>query len=593
MNNNLLWHQDPPMVADYMNFYLDKSKRILGVGADHVTLKVLGATNGPIPLKVGTRWFLITTDAVISSVTDLDTGTLSIGSDYYVYACDNNGVIDYVVSLNTTYPTGYTANTSRKIGGFHTLPGDVGTISGHALSGYVALDILPASIWDLKHRARNLNNTGLVYDDRTQLWIQIYDASDDGASGVQSVYGATILDTIDWNAFVERGGVRGMRLLTDPEYQIVARGSNEETNVYDSNDPVLAGRLQKVRQSTGSGLSDITLDASLHTLGGSGYKEYEVTLDATGTPDTFKWRSRIMGGSWGGYTSGVAITGDYQTLEDNVKIKFTATTGHTLNNVWTILVSNLPRDTNARSMISDLGILGLTGSMWSWLQDQSFRWDMPVGYMEVRAAEATATVYHAASPGGNPVYLKFDGAGNPYLCCNMASATADKVVTFGTNQKLIIKHDASAATGGYQVYMNRAGTEPGKILCNIANLTKNAYIHLSYPEFFVQVVHDASAASNGVPVYYDDGADNRLEATFSNSANNTFDTAYFGPAYGSYNLPGTVGSLYKYGTYGDVKLLAGGPWSHGSSAGSRCRVAGDYRWNASSAIGGRFAVPSL
>ena len=73
MNESILWHQDPPFVADYMNFYLDKTKRILGVGSDNTNIKVLGATNGPIPLKVGSRWFIITTDVTVDSVDDLDT----------------------------------------------------------------------------------------------------------------------------------------------------------------------------------------------------------------------------------------------------------------------------------------------------------------------------------------------------------------------------------------------------------------------------------------------------------------------------------------------------------------------------------------
>ncbi|UNF41144.1 hypothetical protein MNL09_03155 [Bartonella krasnovii] len=42
------------------------------------------------------------------------------------------------MSVNATYPDGYTANNSGKIGGFHALCADVGTISGHPLSGYRA-----------------------------------------------------------------------------------------------------------------------------------------------------------------------------------------------------------------------------------------------------------------------------------------------------------------------------------------------------------------------------------------------------------------------------------------------------------------------
>ena len=60
--------------------------------------------------------------------------------------------------------------------------------------------------------------------------------------------------------------------------------------------------------------------------------------DATGTfekiPNTFKWKK----GS-GSYTSGVAITGSMQTLQEGVQITFGGTSGHVLGDVWTISIS--------------------------------------------------------------------------------------------------------------------------------------------------------------------------------------------------------------------------------------------------------------
>lgn len=495
MNEGILWHQDPPFVADYMDFYMDKSKRILGVGSDNTNIKVLGATNGPIPLKVGNRWFLITSDVVVDTATDLDTGSIRAGTDYYVYLCDNNGVADYVISLNSTYPAGYTANNSRKIGGFHTLSADVGTISGHSLSGFVAKDILPASIWCLKHRAKNLNNAGLVYDDRTQLWVQIYLASANGATSVQSVNGATILDMEDWNSFVERGGVAGMRLLSDAEFQIAVRGTNEETNITGSTDPITTG-------------------------------------------------------------------------------------GHL--------------DTAGRRMISNIGLEDTCGAMHQWLLDQSYRFDISAANISLSPAGARATVYHEATPGGNQVYLKFSNSGIPYLCSNMATDTADVWITLGTNQKFIIKHDANASDGGIAVYMDLAAADPGKLLINNTVHGKNVYVSTNYDgAVVVQLVHDASAATNGVALYYDDGTDNRLEATFPNGANNTFDSAYFSPAFSHYNLPGVVGSLLKQGNLGDIKLLAGGYWSSAVDAGSRCRSVNYHRGVGSTSVGGRFACEPL
>lgn len=58
----------------------------------------------------------------------------------------------------------------------------------------------------------------------------------------------------------------------------------------------------------------------------------EVTIDGVGSPNTFKWREN--GGAW---TTGVAITGSDQDLgSTGVDIAFGATTGHSLNDTWTI-----------------------------------------------------------------------------------------------------------------------------------------------------------------------------------------------------------------------------------------------------------------
>jgi hypothetical protein len=79
---------------------------------------------------------------------------------------------------------------------------------------------------------------------------------------------------------------------------------------------------------TGAGLNDLSTN-NVYT--GSVDATFEVEIDATGTPDTFRWRKD--GGSW---TSGVAITGAAQSLSDGVTVTFAATTGHTITDLWTI-----------------------------------------------------------------------------------------------------------------------------------------------------------------------------------------------------------------------------------------------------------------
>lgn len=221
------------------SFPLNKLDRILEVhSTDHDKIVVKGTNL--IPLRIGDQWFLIDTDTNVSTASDIDTGSIDNGKDYYVYACDNSGVLAFKISLNSTYPSGFTADNSRKIGGFHTLCVNVGTISGHTLTGYVANDILPESIWDLKHRTVNGVNVGMVYSKGMHNWVDIYLTSGTGAN-TTSVYGGTISDTRNWMDFVDDGAAVYKRLLTDAEFQVIAAGSNEETNIFGSGDPNTTG----------------------------------------------------------------------------------------------------------------------------------------------------------------------------------------------------------------------------------------------------------------------------------------------------------------------------------------------------------------
>lgn len=178
----------------------------------------------------------------------LNTSTLGenlAGKDVYIYALAGSGTEpDFVLSLNSTVPTGYTAENSRKIGGFHCLCKDVGIIEGHALSGYVAGDILPATRWDLEHRPKG-NPEGFAYEELTDCWIAIYLPSWAGTKLV-SVYNGVIADGSSakkWHgeAFYEQFVKQGMRLVWRHEFQMGAKGSNEQTNIQGSSDPNTTG----------------------------------------------------------------------------------------------------------------------------------------------------------------------------------------------------------------------------------------------------------------------------------------------------------------------------------------------------------------
>ena len=81
-------------------------------------------------------------------------------------------------------------------------------------------------------------------------------------------------------------------------------------------------------QSTGSGLDDITFQG---TYTGTSAVTYYVKIDATGTPDTFSWSKDNFSTT---EATGVSLTGSAQTLDSGVTVTASATTGHTLNDVW-------------------------------------------------------------------------------------------------------------------------------------------------------------------------------------------------------------------------------------------------------------------
>ena len=239
MTNRLITQvesQNALLGAVVANFMLNKRDRIIEYkDADEVTVK----GSNRIPLLTNNKWFYIDTDTDLSTGADLDTGSVAAGTDYYVYACDNAGALVFLISAASTYPLGYNANTSRKIGGFHTVSAAVGTIGGHTLTDHPANGILPQSVWDLKHRPR-CEPAGMVWSEEAQIWVDIYLASGTGTSTV-SVNGGTISDTRNWMDFVDDFGAVKKRLLTDIEFQLIAAGSNEETDISGSADPVTTG----------------------------------------------------------------------------------------------------------------------------------------------------------------------------------------------------------------------------------------------------------------------------------------------------------------------------------------------------------------
>lgn len=252
------------------------------------------------------------TSTVTNTLNVSDAGGTVVGKDVYIYACAPTSGTEPVfkVSVNSTVPTGYTTTNSRKIGGFHCLCKAVGTISGHPLSGYAAGNILPASRWDLTHRPVS-DPEGMFYNTELDLWCDIYLASWNGTKLV-SVYGGTTADGTSskiWHGelFCEQySRYQNKRLPWRREFQVLAKGSNEETNITGSADAGTTGGhvdTASRRMISNDGGEDMCgfLWQWLEDLGfagGSGWTEsvYNSSVDSQGYGQTYGTLYRLLGG---------------------------------------------------------------------------------------------------------------------------------------------------------------------------------------------------------------------------------------------------------------------------------------------------------
>lgn len=267
----------------------------------------------------------------------VDTPANLAGKDVYIYACEPTSGTEpiFVLSLNSTVPTGYTANNSRKIGGFHCLCKDVGVIEGHTLSGYVTGDILPATRWDLLHRPKG-EPEGFAYEELTDCWIAIYLPSWDGTKLV-SVYNGVIADgasTKKWHgeAFYEQFAKQGMRLVWRHEFQMGAKGSNEQTSIQGSSDPnTTGGHVDTAgrRMISNIGLEDCCgvlwqFSMDLGFAGGSGWTNsvYNSSVDDRSYGQTYGTLYRLrLGSCWDGGAACGSRSADCAASSANVYVR--------------------------------------------------------------------------------------------------------------------------------------------------------------------------------------------------------------------------------------------------------------------------------
>jgi hypothetical protein len=215
------------------------------------------------------------------TATDWTVAANRAGKDFYIYAVEpSSGVApEFILSASSSFPDGYTADNSRKIGGFHCVCADIGTdvyaydnsrdvveilnnyfiahdvITGdadkHWLRGYIQGDPIPFSIWDLSHRPETDLQEGFTYDPGIQRWVGIYLPSWTGVK-VESVFNATIANGSETGTvgdetyffayrWQQQFGRIGQMPMSEVEFQSMSLGSPQGVNINGSADPGTTG----------------------------------------------------------------------------------------------------------------------------------------------------------------------------------------------------------------------------------------------------------------------------------------------------------------------------------------------------------------
>lgn len=231
--------------CEYLNF--------LKAGSTHTQLQIRPNTVIQFTLGGVDYWFKTLETISFDAVAKLDEGTaLSAATDYSVYITPIDDGFDFVVSKNSTYPKGFTADTAYKIGGFHTLCVAVTSANApaipsntflssttHPAIGYNAGEIIPNSIWCLTHRPTS-NPSGMVYVNLLDKWVDIYLQSGT-LKATASVYGASTTDSRQPILHQLDMVCVGKKMPTDHDFFVFAEGSNQKTAIKGAADAVTTG----------------------------------------------------------------------------------------------------------------------------------------------------------------------------------------------------------------------------------------------------------------------------------------------------------------------------------------------------------------
>lgn len=275
-----------------------------------------------IELNINGEAYISTVETTIL-ISTIGTAAELAGKDVYIYATQGEGTEpNFVLSLNSTVPDGYTADNSRKIGGFHCECLAIGSLTNvnpvtgvteaHKLTDLGTGEIIAPSCWDLWHKPLGKQTEGMSYIEDVDIWMGIYGASWDGTKLVHTFGGiwADGTSTKKWHGELSLEALmqQGMRLPWRHEFQCAAKGSNEQTNIKNSADPGTTGAHVDTagrRMVSNYGLEDCcgVLWQWLMDLGfadGSDWTNsaYDSDVDPRRYGHTYGTLFRLLGGSY-------------------------------------------------------------------------------------------------------------------------------------------------------------------------------------------------------------------------------------------------------------------------------------------------------
>lgn len=231
----------------------------------------------------------------------------AVGQNYYIYACQQaSGIAKIIVSINSTYPTGYTASNSRKIGGFHY---------GRVRNSITVADVTNGavvhnSVWDLINRPI-CSPDGMAYNGNG-AWVDIYKpsigealafANGSGspltAGTAKSAYNAVPLtgtEGLNGYNWLELARMSGKRLLSKGERLQAAHGSPQGNNADNVN--AWSMTTNTGRANTGSVVNAISLLNIVDCVGNvwEWLDEFLVRWDDTGAAgQIWGWKDPMAG----------------------------------------------------------------------------------------------------------------------------------------------------------------------------------------------------------------------------------------------------------------------------------------------------------